>query len=993
MAYKKVVRKNDGTIMLDLTQDTVKESFVKEGMTFHDFNGESKIGTFAPQEKIATKNGDIVPDKGKYLSKVVVNVEGSGGGSGIIDVTELPTENIDTEAIYRVAEEVNKEPEVYLCMQGMTLTMADFFAMQGTNATVLVTQVSELPEVMEPIDEVTLTLPLYVLESDGKAYLTPNGTDVATLGMIFGGNPSMDKGWADDITTVTEEGVYCVRGGVYSIYHYWKYDNGIWTEFVSMIEVDALPTKDIQRNTCYTLMDIGGVIVYQYMEGELVSLNDMVPSYITLTYHLIDTLPEIIPPASDADIYVIKETGAAYLCEGEHGFTPFAEIMGLPDKGWVEDPTTITEDGMYAYASSRTKRYFVYDNQWVEYIVPRGGLIITENGTYDVANYASMTVDAAGELQEKTITKNGEVLPDADYDGLSKVTVNVQPKLQTKTVTKNSEIIADTGYNGLSKVVVNVQPKLQTKTVTENGEVVPDNGYDGLSKIIVNTPDLIPQEKTVTPTRELQTIFADKGYNVLSKVYIEAIPDEYVIPEGTIDIVNNGSCNVANYTTAVVNIPLVNNSNVIRGLLDRTITAYKNDIITTIGQNAFAGCGGLMTIDLPNAITIGGAAFGSCTSLTTVNLPNATSIGGTAFYSCTSLTSIDLPNATSIGAGAFRDCTSLISINLPEAVSISTATFNNCTALTSIDLPKVTTVGGNLVFSNCTSLRSVSLPEITIITEGMFDNCTSLVSVYAPKVTTVSNIAFRSCTSLTAINLPNVTAVKDNAFVNCDSLISINLPEATTIGQGAFNMCDALSSIDLPKAITILSGVFQYCTSLVSVNLPSATSIGSYAFSGCTSLTSINLPKVTTICMYAFASCHSLSTIELPEAVKISNNAFRSCSALTAITLPKTLFIDNTTFGNCKSLTIINLSVATAIGSQAFQHCYNLSSLTLGASEICYLHNSNTFNSTPFNGYSAYFSGTPRIYVPASLVDAYKTNANWSRYASYISAIEDKPTA
>lgn len=60
-------------------------------------------------------------------------------------------------------------------------------------------------------------------------------------------------------------------------------------------------------------------------------------------------------------------------------------------------------------------------------------------------------------LQEKTVTSNGEVIPDEDYYGLSKVTVNVTPNLQEKTVNENGEIIADEGYDGLSKVIVDVE--------------------------------------------------------------------------------------------------------------------------------------------------------------------------------------------------------------------------------------------------------------------------------------------------------------------------------------------------------------------------------------------------------------------------------------------------------------------------------------------------------------------------------------------------------
>ena len=63
------------------------------------------------------------------------------------------------------------------------------------------------------------------------------------------------------------------------------------------------------------------------------------------------------------------------------------------------------------------------------------------------------------------------------------------------------------------------------------------------------------QEKEATPTKEIQQIKADQQYDGLSKVVVNAIPDEYIIPNGDINIIENGTYDVTDKINAIVNIP------------------------------------------------------------------------------------------------------------------------------------------------------------------------------------------------------------------------------------------------------------------------------------------------------------------------------------------------------------------------------------------------------------------------------------------------------
>ena len=132
----------------------------------------------------------------------------------------------------------------------------------------------------------------------------------------------------------------------------------------------------------------------------------------------------------------------------------------------------------------------------------------------------------------------------------------------------------------------------------------------------------------------------------------------------------------------------------------------------------------------------------------------------------------------------------------------------------------------------------------------------------------------------------------------------------------------------------------------------------------------------------AFLNNNTIQTVNLPYATTVNSSAFFNCSSLSQISLPMCEFLGENVFYNCTLLTQMSLPVCSYISSGTFYRCRLLSIITIGYSGICSLTSSGAFNGTQIT------SSIGSIYVPASLVDSYKSATNWSYFSTQIFPIE-----
>lgn len=441
-----------------------------------------------------------------------------------------------------------------------------------------------------------------------------------------------------------------------------------------------------------------------------------------------------------------------------------------------------------------------------------------------------------------------------------------------------------------------------------------------------------------TPTSSAQVI--PSGTYLNGAQTIEAIPSSYVIPTGTITLSQSGTFDVAAYASANVTAAggggvhmeySVYSTDFITWQISRTLMADKLDFANS-------------SIEVPANLLYSGMIS---PKFTIVNASNVSIIRPFAFYMAhysyglTPSNSSDyvfdkidevFPNLTTIGSNAFYAQYGQANLFL---------------STTELNFSMVSELGAS-AFCN-QKIRSISFAILSScnginaggdLAETFY--ATQLESAYFPELSYISiaKSTFGGCAKLTTVSFPKLTSIgtASGMFNGCYSLEYVNFPSLQYMNEASnmFRACSILKQVEFPELI----GSSPFSTQTMNMN---------YAFVSDSMLTSIAFPKFTNQInlSYAFSRCYSLSYVDLGSARWLYGaSAFTSCSLLISVYLRRS-------DGVC------------GLGSAA----------------------SGVFAGTPIYGNSATAGRWGSIFVPASLVDSYKTSTNWTVVSQRITSI------
>lgn len=231
-------------------------------------------------------------------------------------------------------------------------------------------------------------------------------------------------------------------------------------------------------------------------------------------------------PVDQSKLYAVTFDGTQYVCDG---YVPEANCSGVGDIRVVQ-----TNAAQYLV----TPFFIEYENASGDYY-----FIVRGSGTHTIKIDELTFIDDGDTFTTKTITQNGTYNASSDnVDGYSSVTVNVsggggtyQAKTNISPTTSSQTIRPDSGYDALSSVQINAMPTGTAGTPTATKGTVSNHSI------------------TVTPSVTNTTGYITGSTKTGTAVTVSA--SELV--SGSETKTANGTYNVTNLASLVVNIPIV----------------------------------------------------------------------------------------------------------------------------------------------------------------------------------------------------------------------------------------------------------------------------------------------------------------------------------------------------------------------------------------------------------------------------------------------------
>ncbi len=231
--------------------------------------------------------------------------------------------------------------------------------------------------------------------------------------------------------------------------------------------------------------------------------------------------------------------------------------------------------------------------------------------------------------------------------------------------------------------------------------------------------------------------------------------------------------------------------------------------VTTIEDNAFAGCTNLTSIDLKNVTTLGRMVFQNCTSLTSFDFKNVTTSGDSIIFRCSGLESVNFGKLTAIPNGACSDLKNLRTVIAENATSVGRSAFSGCTSLETLVLSEDCTSLGDYFLQNC-GLKVFTLPKSITLTASqgprIFYQCMveefRLADGYeGTNIVMNGFILTEDGKTIVAVplgasllNVPDsVETIAQQQFANSKAAGIVFGSGVSTIGRGPFQNSDVLS--------------------------------------------------------------------------------------------------------------------------------------------------------------------------------------------------------